>query len=183
MAKLSFNAVSGEIVDECQVYEFSIFKSLADPCPQTITLDEFVEMIQGGEFSDEIKRLRAEQDEDRQKAIKRTLPCVTVSGVFSGGHHSTNLASHSGLICLDFDADQNAALAGMADHWRDKLAEDQFVKHAFVSARGNGVAAICRIEPDNHAMAFDALAVYFKKEHGLNVDKACRDVTRLRFMN
>jgi len=183
MAKLHFDAIAGEIRATDEAYTFSIFKNVADTAPEQITLDDFAEMVVGGEWSDLIGRIRAEQDEDRQQLLKRKLPCVTVSGVFLGGHHASNMVSHSGLICLDFDSHDNPSMDGCAEAMRDKLAEDPFVKLAFVSARGNGVAAIVRIEPDRHGDAFDNLMAYFRKEHNLNIDRACRDVTRLRFVS
>jgi hypothetical protein len=140
-------------------------------------------MTESGEWSDLIGKLRAETDEGRQQALKRKLPCVTVSGIFEGGHHSDNMIRHSGLICLDFDGKDNPTLAGCADMVRDKLANDPFVNLVFVSARGKGVAAIVRIEPDRHGAAFDGLADHFKKEHGLIADKSCCDATRLRFVS
>jgi hypothetical protein len=183
MAKLQFDAIAGEIKVADEAYTFSIFKNVADTAPEQITLDDFAGMVSSGEWSDVIGRIRAETDEDKQQVLKRKLPCVTVSGVFLGGHHASNMVKHSGLICLDFDSHDNPSMDGCAEDVRDKLANDPFVKVAFVSARGNGVAAIVRIEPDRHGDAFDNLMAYFRKEHNLNIDRACRDVTRLRFVS
>lgn len=184
MAKFAFDAVAGEPVSEVErEYRFSLYKSLADPAPQTVTLEDLRMLVSEGEFSDLITKLRGEPDEDRQKALKKMLPCVAISGEFSGGHHSEHFIQHSGLICIDFDADKNPNMAGCADEWRDKLVTDEFVRMAFVSARGNGVAAVCRIETERHSEAFDALQAYFKSRHGLIIDKSCRDVTRLRFLS
>lgn len=184
MAKFAFDAIAGEPMDEVQgEYTFSLYKSLADPAPQTVTLEDLRLLVSEGEYSGIITRLRGEPDESRQKEIKKMLPCVAVSGVFCGGHHTQHFRSHSGLICIDFDADKNPCMVGCADQWRDKLAADEFVRLAFVSARGNGVAAVCRIEGDRHSEAFDALQAYFKSRHGLVIDGQCRDVTRLRFLS
>jgi hypothetical protein len=183
MAKLQFDAIAGEIKAVDEAYTFSIFKNVADTAPEQITLDDFAGMVSSGEWSDVIGRIRAETDEDKQQVLKRKLPCVTVSGVFLGGHHASNMVKHSGLICLDFDSHDNPSMDGCAEAVRDKLSNDPFVKVAFVSARGNGVAAIVRIEPDRHGDAFDNLMAYFRKEHSLNIDRACRDVTRLRFVS
>lgn len=184
MAKFAFDAVAGEPADEVnREYRFSLFRSLGDPAPQTITLAELRDLVSDGEYSDLICRVRGAVDKDSQTALKRGLPCVTVSGVFSGGHKENHLLEHSGLLCVDFDADKNPCLDGCAEEWRDKLAVDEFVRMAFVSAGGNGVAAICRVEGDRHSEAFDALQAYFKSRHGLVIDRSCRDVTRLRFLS
>lgn len=184
MARFAFDAVAGEPAEDVQrEYRFSMYKSLADSAPQTVTLDEFRSLVTDGDYADLIARLRGEPDEERQKALKKMLPCVTVSGEFSGGHHTEHFVNHSGLICLDFDDKDNPSIHGCADQWRDKLTKDEFVRMAFVTARGNGVAAVCRIEADRHSEAFDALSAYFKSRHGLIIDKQCRDVTRLRFLS
>jgi hypothetical protein len=149
MAKFAFDAIAGEPADDVQrEFRFSLYRSLADSAPQTITLENFRELISDGEFSDLIARLRGEPDEARQKELKKMLPCVTVSGEFSGGHHTQHFVNHSGLICLDFDAQDNPSMGGCAGEWRDKLSKDEFVRMAFVTARGNGVTArrstLCR---------------------------------------
>lgn len=184
MAVYAFDAVAGEPAAEVQQkYCFSLFGSLADPSPQTVTLDELVMLLTEGESKIEITKIRGEPDKKRRAELKRRLPCVAVSGEFEGGHGAEHLVRHSGLICLDLDADRNPCMVGCAAEWRDKLVQDEFVRAAFVSASGNGVAVVCRIEGDRHAEAFDALQAYFKGRHGLAVDPSCRDVTRLRFLS
>lgn len=180
MPELAFNAVTGEVVVDC-VYEFSMFKNLADRSPETVGLEEFAEMVAGGEWFHEVSNVREAKDKAARSAAKKLLPCVTVSGIFSGGHHSSNLVQHSGLICMDFDLDSNPFLADRVEEFRETLEQDQFVKLAFASASGQGLAVICRIEPDRHGEAFDALSEWFRQSYGLKADKGCRDITRLRF--
>ena len=184
MAQFHFNAIAGEPGDVTdQVYELSLFRSVADPAPTTISLDEFLRMVSDGDAKDAIMRLRAEPDEDRQKQLKRMLPAVTVSGVFCGGHQSAHMRKHSGLLCMDFDRKDNPGMAGCAGEWRDKLAADEFVRASFLSARGEGVAAVCRVEVDRHADAFASLSEHFRTSYGLVVDKQCSDSCRLRFLS
>lgn len=160
-----------------------MFRNLADTEPVPCLLSEFAEMVSSGEFADAVASVRAQTTKPQRDAAKRRLPVVAMSGVFAGGHGVANLKTHSGLICIDFDASDNPNLESCADQWRDKLAQDEFVRLAFISASGNGVAVVCRIEGERHGDAFDALTAYFRGEHGLVADKACRDVSRLRFMS
>lgn len=184
MGKFAFDAVAGEPAAEVQrTYCFSLYGSLADPSPQTVTLDELLMLVTEGESKAEVAKIRGEPDKRRRAELKRRLPCVAVSGEFEGGHGAEHLVRHSGLICLDLDAEHNPCMDGCAAEWRDKLAQDEFVRAAFVSASGNGVAVVCRIEAERHAEAFDALQAHFKGRHGLAVDPSCRDVTRLRFLS
>ena len=164
-------------------YRFSMFRTLADTSPQTVTLADLRLLLSEGMCADLVDRIRAEPDKARRSELKRGLPCVTVSGEFVGGHKAEHLVRHSGLLCVDFDAAENPNLAGSAGEWRDRLAKDESVMLAFVSASGNGVAAVCRIEPERHAEAFDALREHFRIHHGLEADRSCRDVSRLRFLS
>lgn len=184
MAKFAFDALAGEPAeDTARPCEMSLFRSIDDTAPQTVTLDDLRDLVADGSCRETVMRVRAEDDKKKRDAIKRGLPCVTVSGVFAGGHRAEHLSVRSGLICVDFDSKDNPCMAGCADQWRDKLAEDEFVRLAFVSAGGDGVAAVCRIEAERHGEAFDALKAYFSGRHGLAIDRSCRDVTRLRFLS
>lgn len=164
-------------------YRFSMFRSLADTSPETVTLADLRMFVSEGLCAELVDRIRAEPDKARRSELKRGLPCVTVSGEFAGGHKAEHLVRHSGLLCVDFDAADNPDMTGRAGEWRDRLARDEAAMLAFVSASGNGVAAVCRIEPERHAEAFDALREHFRIRYGLTADRSCRDVSRLRFLS
>ncbi|MDD4018748.1 MAG: BT4734/BF3469 family protein, partial [Kiritimatiellae bacterium] len=165
---------------ECR---FSMFRTLADTSPQTVKLADLRMFISEGMCAELVDRIRAEPDKARRSELKRGLPCVTISGEFAGGHKAEHLVRHSGLLCVDFDAADNPDMAGRAGEWRDRLAKDEATMLAFVSASGNGVAVVCRIEPERHAEAFDALLEHFRIRYGLSADRSCRDVSRLRFLS
>ena len=182
MPDVAFNAVSGEIVTE-QVFEFSLFKGLDDRSPETISLDDFAELVAGGEWFHEVSNVREAVDKSARSAAKKLLPAVTVSGIFAGGHQAQQLQTHSGLICMDFDLDANPFMENRVEEFRQTLATDSFVRLAFASASGTGLAVICRIEPERHGEAFDALSEWFRQSYGLKADKSCRDTSRLRFVS
>ncbi len=167
--------------NENNEHRFSMFRSLADTSPETVTLADLRMFVSEGMCAEQVDRIRAETDKMRRQALKRRLPCVTVSGEFAGGHRAEHLVRHSGLLCVDFDAEDNSCLAGHAGEWRDRLAKDRAVALAFVSASGNGVAAVCRIDPERHAESFDALCGHFRTAYGLEADRSGRDVSRLRY--
>ena len=104
---------------------FSMFRSLADTSPQTVTLADLRMFISEGMCAELVDRIRAEPDKARRSELKRGLPCVTISGEFAGGHKAEHLVRHSGLICVDFDAADNPDMAGRAGEWRDRLAKDE----------------------------------------------------------
>ena len=92
-----------------------MFRTLADTAPQPVTLTDFVMLLREGYCSELVDRIRAETDKMRRQALKRRLPCVTVSGEFAGGHRAEHLVRHSGLLCMDFDAADNACLEVRAE--------------------------------------------------------------------
>ena len=178
MPELNFDAALGEIVQtDAAPITVSYFKSFNDRSPSPISLDEFLESVQGGEWSRSVASVR-----DNGLA-KSNLPAVTLSGIFEGGHKRENMVSHSGLICMDFDAVDNPGMMQRRVVIQEDLEADEFCRAAFTSAGGKGLAVICRIDPERHGEAFDALSSYFYNNHGLTADKACRDETRLRFVS
>jgi len=181
MPKLNFNAQTGEIPSS-ETVEFSLFKGLADFAPCTISIDDFIESTQSNKYSKRVDEVRLAQGDNR-KALKSLLPCVTVSGVYSGGDQPDNLVKHSGLICLDFNVQDNPFVPKRFDQVRDTISKDQFSLFTFRSAGGEGIAVICRIDPICHDRAFKALEMYFFKEYGLTVAQGCSKVNRFRFIS
>ena len=143
---------------------------------QIITIPEFVEIIRSDKYKDVITKIRNEPDKKLRSELKKSLPAVTASGVFKTRMIS-GFVSHSQYICLDFDDIENIETA------RSKIVAEKFVSACFLSASGQGLAALVRIKPDEHERAFDGLVEHFEKEHRLIADIGCRDVSRLRFVS
>ena len=183
MPLLPFDAIAGEVQGNHE-YEFSLFKSLADPAPTTITLDEMMGLIRSDQFKDATKQIQKEPDPSKQAQLKQSLPCVAVSGVFSGGRRVKHLASPSGLICLNFDGDVNPVLAANIMAIKSKVAKDQFSLLTFQSVRGNGLAVVSRIEDDKpYYDAYRNIAAHYENEYSLKTDESCAQVTALRFVS
>jgi len=163
-------------------FKFSLFANISDRNPKTITLDQFEEMIAGGEWSDRVSKVRT-LDGVAKKNAKESMPAVTVSGVFAGGHKASDLVEHSGLICMDFDLKDNPVLAGGVDSVREQLAGDQYSALAFISVGGAGLAVICKVASQHHKESFEWLSSYYQKQYGLKADESCKDVSRLRYVS
>lgn len=161
----------GEVVQD---YSFSMFDHLSSKNPETVSLESFIEMVSGGEHQTQVAKVRS------GSAAKNTLPCFTVSGTFQGGHHIENRIQHSGLICMDFDLQDNPVLDGAPD-LIDQLGQDEFVRCAFITASGKGLATIVLIDSARHADAWRGLAGYFRANYGLNADPSGKNENRLRF--
>ncbi len=138
----------------------------------TQKLDEVLRSLKHKELV-EIYRSLPKTDPDAIEIKTQLLPAFTVSGEFAT-RGKDGLIRHSGLVCLDFDnvADPEAL---------KRLLEDiLYIRYAALSVSGRGVFAIIEIaDPTKHKEYFQALVEYFAKR-GIEVDKQCGDVSRLR---
>ena len=152
----------------------TIFENCTQKEGKDVTFVDFVRI--GISRKNEIERIRAEADEGKRKQLKQALPCATLSGLFAGGRRAENLVKHSGLICIDIDHCDTTATMNKLKGW-------DIVAFASRSASGNGVYAIIPLaHPDKHLGQFLALERCFESE-GIEIDKACKDVTRIRFIS
>lgn len=162
-------------------YQFSFYKNLYTTGAPDAAFDinELIEIIKYGYLKDEITRLRAAKDKEAYNKIKQSeLPLVTLSGIFSE-RGNKNLVEHSGLIQIDIDKVQNYEEA-----W-GKIIADEYTYVAFRSPGGKGIKAIVKINPDEstHLEQFWALEQYYKNEFDIEIDKACKDVSRCMLLS
>lgn len=145
---------------------------------ELIDFTEYLYLIKNGHWQDDVITFRAIQDPEERKAAKRKIIAVTPSGEFTG-RGQAGLKNHSGLICIDVDDKDN-------DNLNDKvkgLKNDPFVYAYHQSLGGLGYAIYFRIEPTKHLDAYLALEKYLGDTYHLVADKACKDVTRFRFVS
>lgn len=156
--------------------KFSYFENLMNTNPvKDIDVNEFINMVRLGLFRNEIEELRKTGD----KSIKKSkLGAITTSGVFTK-RNGESLVTHSGLIQIDFDDVSNL------EDVKDNLCKDEFTHVCFVSPRGNGLKLIVKITPssDSHTNQFLALEEYYKDNYDLNIDPACKDVSRAMLLS
>ena len=131
-------------------------------------------------------QLRAIEDVEKQKEFKlKMLDFVTPSAVFTY-RREENLVRHSGIICIDIDAKENAEATRDLVSLKQHLLDDQELIHDLihVSPRGNGLKDYVRIDIRNfsHLDNFRALRYYYKEKHGLVIDEACKDIVRACFL-
>ena len=165
-----------------QLPNISFFKSVKRPDDvQQICLDKFYKDIINGTYKNQVEAIRNEQDPEKRKVLKESLPGVTPSGTFS--HRSDSaLIQHSVRICLDVDGKTNPGITDWPA-FRTQCGMWQEVEFSSLSASGNGVFMIVVIAyPDKHRMHFKRLkeALY----SGMQVlADSCPDVSRFRFMS
>lgn len=146
---------------------------------RTLDLSEVLTEIKRPGLRTRIESLRAERDSEQQEALKRQLPYITWSGVFSKRAKDDATFLHSGLLCLDFDHLDNLKAA------RAKVERDPYTLIAFTSPRGGGLKVVLRIVADKaeHEKAFRSAAHYFKTKYNLTADESGKDYTRACFMS
>lgn len=142
-----------------------------------ITIKELINLIKTDlELVKKTNALRSLSSKDEMRSYKTTnLPAVTVSGSFGDTRKAANIKEHSGFIQIDFD---NIDII----KFKDVLYQDPFTCIGFISPSGNGIKLIVKINGVDHLAAFHGLELYYKTKYNLEIDKSCKDVSRLMFL-
>lgn len=157
----------------------SLFKSAQSVEPTTVTLGTF---LQSRRHLDTITQIRAEPNPDIRTALKKTLPAATISGTFTR-RAAAAIEAYNGLVCLDFDAKENPGISVL--DMKTRLSEVSEVAYAARSVGGEGVFAIIPTnctDPAQHPRMVEIIERLIQ-HLGLTADRACKDVSRLRFVS
>jgi len=139
---------------------------------QNISESEFFEGVKNGRWQDSVLNYRI------GKLEKTNLMALTPSGVFKV-RNAKGLLEHSGLICIDVDAKDQVCNLDI-----EQLKEDDYIHCLHDSVSGNGGYAIyIRIDGNKHLEAFLGIEEYLFINYSIVIDKACKDVSRLRFVS
>jgi predicted P-loop ATPase len=153
----------------------SIFKYCKEPKAKPIrnlSEQEFFDGVKNGQWQDEVLNYRIGVIE------KTKLHCLTPSGVFSQ-REIKGLVQHSNVICLDVDAKDQ-----ICEFDIEEIKKDDYVNVVHESCTGNGGYAIyVKIDGNKHLDAYLGLEEYFFVNYSIVLDKACKDVSRLRFVS
>ena len=159
-----------------QDIEITVYNGVTDTIGHCSTLFNFLEHVD----YDAIQELRSTTDTNRKKQIKLSLPQATISGVFSPTRSAENLVRHSGLICVDIDKKDNLHISNFETLIPDVLRHIDEVAYVAHSVSGNGYFVIIPLKyPTHHKDQFEKLVRVFA-DMGINIDRACGDVCRLR---
>ena len=162
----------------------SVYRNAMDNQGTVCTLSAF---LLGQRHREQIMQLRAMTDERKQKEAKKYLPTATISGVFSPRRKAEMLQRHSGVLCIDIDPSPantqrwGPQLFGISELLRSL----PWVSYFAHSCRGVGYYALIRISvrsASEHTEIFRLLQQQFTLM-GVELDKACKDVSRNRFLS
>ena len=163
------------------LYKCSYFTNLYGSTAPAGELDinQLIEVIRYGYLEKEIAALRAASSKETYRELKkRTIPAVTLSGIFTE-RKGAGFEKHSGLIQVDIDeVDCYATLF-------EKIQSDPYTYVAFKSPGGKGIKVIVKINPSKttHLEQFYALEKYYKENLGVQIDTSCKDIGRCMLLS
>lgn len=156
--------------------KITVYRGVKDRIGHLSTLHHFLTNVDASAIAE----LRSCNDAERKRQIKMSLPQATISGVFSPTRSSDNLVRHSGLICVDIDRKDNGHIENFDTLIEDLLSRIDEVAYAAHSVSGKGYFVIIPLRyPQLHKAQFEQLVRVFA-DMGINIDRACGDVCRLR---
>lgn len=135
-------------------------------------------------IKDHVLELRNIMDEKQQKEYKmNNLIGVTISALLGESRNTNNIIQHNNLMCVDVDEDDNKELFTKynIEEIKEAIFNLDFVYCVCLSCRGKGFYFITPI-PDSNDIDIYYTSMYYKlKGYGINIDKHCKDITRIRF--
>ncbi|HEV8506006.1 MAG TPA: VapE domain-containing protein [Chitinophagaceae bacterium] len=158
----------------------SLYDSIISKNNRVIDLDEVFRIIKSGEgINKEIEAIRLQANKSIADSLKKQLPAITPSGIFSKTRRLEDLIEYTELICLDFDD-----VKDIPSHL-EKLKRDPWCYAVFISPSGNGLKIFVKVKGDvlTHGLFFSSMSEYFLRTYKLNADKGCKDITRLMFLS
>lgn len=165
---------------ETKNYFISYYGNCTEKKSIQITVHEFFNKIKTGEgIKPIIEILRNSKDKNEIDLNKKKLPAVTVSGIFGESRKKEFIIKHTGLIQIDLDKINNI------ESVINQLKKDKYTFAVFLSPTGTGIKIIVKINDEikQHEFNFLELEKYYFKNYNLQIDKSCKDVTRLMYLS
>ena len=158
----------------------SFYKNALDNVGKTITIGEAIEQIRSGKYEKQIAALRKVTDKNKNDDLKKKLPAVTWSGTFTK-RSVKGLDTYSQVICIDIDKLAPDKLQEI----KNALRTSSWVYCVFTSPNGNGLKVLYRTHLicTEHTRLFELLEARYKQNFSIQIDKSCKDVSRLCFLS
>lgn len=156
--------------------EISCFRNCFSPDdPKAVRL---IDWLTSDKYADQVERIRQTSDKKKRDELKRHLPAITPSGLFTRRDEGS-LVYHSGLIQIDIDQQDNQHVPNF-DELKEQLTRLSNILYLGRSVSGRGYWGLIPIsQPHRHKQHFEALKDDFEAL-GVVIDPACADVCRLR---
>ncbi len=167
--------------DDTPDWSCSMIQSAQDTATRPASFRQVLTEIASPRWAEAVSAVRqayATGGKDAAAEPKKRLAGVLFSGTFSRRAASA-LIQHSGLICADLDE-----LGDAIEPTFELVASDPHTLACFRSPTGTGLKVVCRVDPSKlHAESFRALEHYMLEHFGLEIDQACKDVSRICFVS
>ncbi len=181
--KFTMPPVDGQSLVHPLSDKISSFKGI-NPVPITVenTWKNALEEIRAGKHKGRIERGRkilATEGKEKYTEFKKFLPGVTFGGVFK--HREKNgIIVPTGFIVPDIDHVDVGQV-------KEVLSGDENIWFCFVSPGGDGIKCGLRAEnistDGDHKKLYLAVERYFKENYDIEIDPACKDISRLTFLS
>lgn len=129
---------------------------------------------------DTARKLRQQNKSLYKKYKVENIPAVTISGIFDSYRRKHLISEATGIIAIDIDREDNVNV-----NWEEVKKKSLQIKGAFLSSlsiSSDGVFVLIHYDKTlNIEDVFYALEEDFKNL-GYNIDKSCKDITRMRFL-
>lgn len=147
-------------------------------------LVEIFQEIKSEKYQSEINSIRYALHKGEDKTadkIKSELIGFTMSGTFGASRTKANLHTYSQIIGLDFDHIPVTELETLVK----QINECKFTFASFISPSGEGIKVFIKINSNanQHTIAYNQVATYYKNLSGYDFDPKCKDSTRLCFVS
>lgn len=134
---------------------------------------------------DIIEQIRSLYDTDKKIAKKlksENLPCITVTGKFNSYRRIDLCEDINPIIAVDIDYDDNTTITDW-EELKIKVAKLPYVILTSYSCSGKGLYCLIYFNKElKFKNVFNSLKKDFK-DIGVNIDIACKDITRTRFVS
>ena len=172
--------------------KISIFSSIKDLEPLTITLFNILNRFRKGYYENHIRKVRNSLRYNSHEIFrdrKKRLPLVSFSGRFFLSKRKNQIFGYTNLMVLDFDHLENST-----NDIKQTLYNDPHLLAIWTSPSGLGLKALVMLKYDkefeekdswivHEHEAFPAVRDYFKQKYNLNIDLTGADITRLCFIS
>lgn len=162
--------------------KISLYKRVNETRSMTITLDDWLHKVTPAAKRPVMDiRETNRTDPKAAKAMKTAnLPCCTISGLFEGERKANQVTAMNPIICLDIDKIPE----GMTlDELKKKVFDLPYVFYVSLSARGEGIFALIYYNINKDFKSAFKYLQYDFTNMGIEIDKACKDICRLRYVS
>ena len=161
--------------------KINIFEGVLDNnCSKLTTIRDILTKIKEGEWKEEIRYYRNEEDKELRAELKKQFWGVTFSGTFVDKRLDRNLDRYNHILVVDVDLKDLKVKASTA---RKRLEECPFIFCVFESPSGGLKAlAFSRMNKSNHRLFFEGVREYFQYR-GIEIDKSGKNPGRLCFIS